>query len=277
MGERVALAHSLENVTFKTITQDSPNVPKEFQPFLPSGSIVIGKPQFQTCAVVLSSPEMLDKQYGAEIDNHDAVLRFNFAPSSVEFQQYVGSKTTHRLLNAEAAKVIEGTNKTADLQRDLPHHMVNINDHEVFMVWGSDLQGVSELLERRHAKGLSTHVLDDHTVSSLGKWISENELLVKHVDLQNDYIRPSSGSIGMLMMLHLCSAIDLYGEPLSTTTDKSWHYWHNSTGGQRATSNKWHNTLSAEHVLMHMLSTTPKNEFHLTGRLRIPGFHANVA
>ena len=56
------------------------------------------KAMFDTCAVVGSSGDLLKSKYGAEIDAHSAVIRFNDAPTKGK-EEYVGSKTTLRLQN----------------------------------------------------------------------------------------------------------------------------------------------------------------------------------
>lgn len=46
-----------------------------------------------SCAVVTNSGALLRHEYGAEIDAHDHVIRFNWAPTS-GFEKWVGHKTT---------------------------------------------------------------------------------------------------------------------------------------------------------------------------------------
>jgi hypothetical protein len=67
---------------------------------------------FHRCAVVGNSGSLLEDQRGAEIDEHDAVLRFN-AAKIAGFEQFVGSKTTIRLLNSpDASWPKDGTEAT---------------------------------------------------------------------------------------------------------------------------------------------------------------------
>ena len=54
-------------------------------------------PTDKSYAVVFSSSILLNGKQGSEIDDHDYVIRFNFAPTR-GFEEYVGSKTTHRFL-----------------------------------------------------------------------------------------------------------------------------------------------------------------------------------
>ncbi|KAK1902835.1 Beta-galactoside alpha-26-sialyltransferase 2, partial [Dissostichus eleginoides] len=55
---------------------------------------------FKTCAVVTSAGAILRSGLGREIDNHDAVLRFNAAPTE-GYERDVGNKTTIRIINSQ--------------------------------------------------------------------------------------------------------------------------------------------------------------------------------
>lgn len=56
------------------------------------------KRAFGTCAVISSSPSMLDSQYGEDIDKHDVVIRFNMA-KTVGYEDDVGARTSLMLAN----------------------------------------------------------------------------------------------------------------------------------------------------------------------------------
>ena len=63
---------------------------------------------FKTCAVVGNSGSLLETQFGFDIDKNEAVIRFNAAVTQ-GYEQFVGQKTTVRLLNAVDYKGPEGT------------------------------------------------------------------------------------------------------------------------------------------------------------------------
>ncbi|KAL1021886.1 hypothetical protein UPYG_G00019310 [Umbra pygmaea] len=56
--------------------------------------------QFKSCAVVSSAGAMLHSSLGREIDSHEAVLRFNSAPTQ-GYENDVGNKTTIRIINSQ--------------------------------------------------------------------------------------------------------------------------------------------------------------------------------
>ena len=61
--------------------------------------------RWRSCAVVGSSGSLAHTSFGAEIDQHDLVLRFNDAPT-VGYEANVGNKTTYRLINSATMKDI---------------------------------------------------------------------------------------------------------------------------------------------------------------------------
>ncbi|KAJ8772410.1 hypothetical protein K2173_027587 [Erythroxylum novogranatense] len=62
--------------------------------------------QFDRCAVIGNSGDLLKTRFGKEIDSYDAVLRENGAPIQ-NFIEYVGQKSTFRLLNRGSAKALD--------------------------------------------------------------------------------------------------------------------------------------------------------------------------
>ncbi|KAL4566711.1 hypothetical protein LXL04_030833 [Taraxacum kok-saghyz] len=67
--------------------------------------------QFQRCAVIGNSGDLLKTKFGKEIDSYDAVLRENGAPIQ-NYTEHVGQKSTFRLLNRGSAKALD---KVAEL------------------------------------------------------------------------------------------------------------------------------------------------------------------
>ncbi|XP_029558753.1 beta-galactoside alpha-2,6-sialyltransferase 2-like isoform X2 [Salmo trutta] len=59
-----------------------------------------GQRGFRSCAVVTSAGAILHSGLGKEIDSHDAVLRFNAAPTE-GYVRDVGNKTTIRIINSQ--------------------------------------------------------------------------------------------------------------------------------------------------------------------------------
>eukprot|EP00401_Gymnodinium_catenatum_P076425 CAMPEP_0117524326 /NCGR_PEP_ID=MMETSP0784-20121206/35188_1 /TAXON_ID=39447 /ORGANISM="" /LENGTH=597 /DNA_ID=CAMNT_0005320471 /DNA_START=77 /DNA_END=1867 /DNA_ORIENTATION=- len=73
--------------------------------------------QGQSCAVVGSSGAILGASYGAEIDAHDFVIRFNAAPTQ-GYEDHVGSRTDLRMLNCPTLGVLSAEGQTALFEGD---------------------------------------------------------------------------------------------------------------------------------------------------------------
>ncbi|XP_074278386.1 sialyltransferase-like protein 2 [Silene latifolia] len=67
--------------------------------------------QFHRCAVIGNSADLLKTKFGKEIDSYDVIFRQNGAPIQ-NYSEYVGSKSTFRLLNRGSAKALD---KVAEL------------------------------------------------------------------------------------------------------------------------------------------------------------------
>lgn len=87
------------NLLFSTlpiIQPPSPGYPPHTS--FPLPSLVSQGAAYRSCAVVGSSGSLLMHANGAAIDSHEAVFRFNAAPTA-GYERHVGSRTTHRLTN----------------------------------------------------------------------------------------------------------------------------------------------------------------------------------
>ena len=71
--------------------------PSNYNDFLKAHLYFPANSNFQSnWAVIFSSSKLLQSEQGNLIDNFESVMRFNCAPTK-KYEQYVGSKTTHRL------------------------------------------------------------------------------------------------------------------------------------------------------------------------------------
>ncbi|KAF0934986.1 hypothetical protein E2562_029513 [Oryza meyeriana var. granulata] len=86
--------------------------------------------QFDSCAVVGNSGDLLKTKFGDEIDSYDVVIRENGAPIQ-NYTEYVGTKSTFRLLNRGSAKALDKvveldeTKKEALIVKTTIHDIMN--------------------------------------------------------------------------------------------------------------------------------------------------------
>ena len=168
------------------VTDDLLRLIPKLDPFLKPSRVL-----YKTCAVVGNSGLSLFYKQGAEIDAHEAVIRFNAGPTK-GFEDFVGRRTTVRFVNRlhfgfqESPKEIvlqqvttpESFDKFLELKRELP-------SSRVFMV-SPDF----------HA----------HVVSELKK-------------------PPTNGFYGALFALQRCKNVTLYGFFRAEEKHVPYHYF----------------------------------------------------
>ncbi|KAG8004438.1 Beta-galactoside alpha-2 [Nibea albiflora] len=146
--------------------------------------------RYRTCAVVTSAGAILNSSLGMEIDSHDAVLRFNAAPTK-GFERDVGTKTTIRIINSQWFKK---------------------PDFDLF----------SAYVERRRLRPEQPfYILHPGFIWSL--W----DLIQDHTEDRIQPNPPSSGFTGLLLMMSLCGEVSVYEFiPSIRRTDLCHYYEH---------------------------------------------------
>ncbi|KAA8540637.1 hypothetical protein F0562_024444 [Nyssa sinensis] len=83
--------------------------------------------QFGRCAVIGNSGDLLKTRFGKEIDSYDAVVRENGAPIQ-NYTDYVGTKSTFRLLNRGSAKALDKVAELYDTGKEVLIVKTTIHD-----------------------------------------------------------------------------------------------------------------------------------------------------
>ncbi|XP_070538912.1 beta-galactoside alpha-2,6-sialyltransferase 2-like isoform X2 [Ptychodera flava] len=186
---------------------------------------------FNTCAVVFSSSSLKYTALGKEIDNHDAVLRFNDAPTA-GFERDVGSKTTIRLINSNAFQKLSQQNYrhfknvTLVIWRSGP-----LNDS--MYTWYSEKPGIN-LFSKYIAWKTLFPDQDVVLLHPLTLW-RELDTLVYFTEGRVRCRPPSSGFTGAVLMLRICEKIDIYGYERHLSRSEC-HYYDSTT----CTETPWH-------------------------------------
>jgi hypothetical protein len=141
------------------------------------------KKRYKSCAVVGNSGSLLETQFGFDIDKNEAVIRFNAAVTQ-GYEQFVGQKTTVRLLNAVDYKGPEGTE----------------DELRLTTARGSDVKvWVKKLEQKPEEMRNKSFVLDPEMLCHAWAWIG------KHGE------KPSSGLVGVVLALKMCEKVEMFG------------------------------------------------------------------
>ena len=186
-----------------------------------------GTQRFGTCAVVGSSGVLLRDRFGAEIDAHDVVLRFNNAPTA-GFEAIVGSRTTLRLLNSHAAAAV--LQRCADFS--VPARAVNdtcpAGEH-------SCCPRESVLLNSGRARVAECYRKACNARAPNVKELLRNDSLVRAFERLVSPMTVVSGVYGLVAALLLCTdRVDMYGvsppnRSLASGPPSPYHYYDKCT------------------------------------------------
>uniref|UniRef100_A0A8C5MD13 Beta-galactoside alpha-2,6-sialyltransferase 2 n=1 Tax=Leptobrachium leishanense TaxID=445787 RepID=A0A8C5MD13_9ANUR len=186
-----------------------------------------------SCAVVSSAGAILNSSLGAEIDAHDAVLRFNSAPTR-NYERDVGNKTTMRIINSQ---------------------WYHKPDYNLFPPY------------ERHRKmnpKQPFYILHPKFTWELWKIIQENS---------NEKIQPnppSSGFIGILIMMSMCQKVHVYEYIPSYRQTDLCHY-HEQYYDAACTLGAYH-PLLYEKMLIQRINQGTEDSLLRMGKVTLPGF-----
>uniref|UniRef100_A0A3P8SDH3 Beta-galactoside alpha-2,6-sialyltransferase 2 n=1 Tax=Amphiprion percula TaxID=161767 RepID=A0A3P8SDH3_AMPPE len=201
---------------------------------------------FKTCAVVTSAGAILRSGLGKEIDTHDAVLRFNAAPTE-GYERDVGNKTTIRIINSQV-----------------------MSTNEVFLMswqWyaSPDYNLFGPYVEHRKLHpDQPFYILHPSYVWRLWDVIQGNT----QENIQPN--PPSSGFIGILLMMALCEQVHVYEYIPSMRQTDLCHY-HERYYDAACTLGAYH-PLLFEKSLIQRINTGPESDLRRKGRVTLPGF-----
>ncbi|KAM9344259.1 beta-galactoside alpha-2,6-sialyltransferase 2 isoform 1-T3 [Pholidichthys leucotaenia] len=222
---------------------------------------------FKTCAVVTSAGAILRSRLGKEIDTHDAVLRFNAAPTE-GYERDVGNKTTIRIINSQILANPRHQFNTSPIYKNVtlvawdpaPY---TVNLHKWYASPDYNLFG-PYVEHRMLHPDQPFYILHPSYVWQLWDVIQGNT----QENIQPN--PPSSGFIGILLMMALCEQVHVYEYIPSMRQTDLCHY-HEHYYDAACTLGAYH-PLLYEKSLIQRINTGPESDLRRKGRITLPGF-----
>ena len=146
---------------------------------------------YNKCAVVGSSGILLNYENGKFIDEHDAVFRFNSAPTKGGLEAHAGSKTTHRITNTQNWAFREGKELL----------LVHMRSHASLAAFIKTKKGDKSIKMAAFDQGFVEHMA--HSLNFM----------------------PTSGLYGIIIALSRCHEVNLFGFQVSSEHGALYHYY----------------------------------------------------
>ncbi|XP_013015823.1 beta-galactoside alpha-2,6-sialyltransferase 1 isoform X1 [Cavia porcellus] len=261
------LCHLRDHVNVSMVdTTDYPFNTSEWEGYLPRENIRTKAGPWRRCAVVSSAGSLKSSQLGQEIDDHDAVLRFNGAPTA-NFQQDVGTKTTIRLMNSQLVTT-EGRFLSDSLYNegilivwdpsmyhaDIPKWYQN-PDYSFFNNYKS---------YRKLHPNQPFYILRPQMPWELWDILQE----ISPEEIQPN--PPSSGMLGIIIMMTLCDQVDIY-EFLPSKRRTDVCYYHQKFFDMACTMGAYHPLLFEKNMVKYLNEGTDE-DIYLLGKATLSGF-----
>uniref|UniRef100_A0A7S0IZG9 Uncharacterized protein n=1 Tax=Calcidiscus leptoporus TaxID=127549 RepID=A0A7S0IZG9_9EUKA len=191
---------------------------------------------YGACAVVGSGGTLRNAHHGREIDAHDAVIRFNLAPTGGEWLEAVGSRSTFRLFNGQSRS---------------RHTLVRANTSH-------------ELLYCPFDKWLGKCILSAVSFRTSTTSTRVGAAQLQHAHGGRHVRMVSTGLLGVVLALAMCETVSLYGfgnqsaaAALATGVSASTcgHYWECSRNQSRYFGGKagYHDWKAQWRVVQHFV------------------------
>ena len=180
--------------------------------------------QNMNCAIVSNSGSLIGSKLGEEIDSHDIVMRFNNAPA-FPYKEDVGTKTSIRLINSQLLLNDKFNISSSHLYRNRVKFVWDASDYSLdYNKWFKKSHKFFESFKN------VLKLFPNETFAIL-----DPKLIWKSWDLLQSTTRinipknpPTSGFLGIIVLLKFCSKLDIYEYIPSIRMTEKCHYYDNT-------------------------------------------------
>ncbi|KAM5164298.1 beta-galactoside alpha-2,6-sialyltransferase 1-like [Mantella aurantiaca] len=261
------LCHLKNRVNISTLmASDFPLNATSLRQDLPKKSLQEEIGNLGRCAVVTSAGSLRFSKLGKEIDSHDAVLRFNNALTN-QFEIDVGSKTTIRLVNSQLLALPSYKFQTNPIYKNGILIVWDPSPYEAdifqWYIKPDNPFFESYSLYRKKNPNQPFYIMNPKSNWQLWNIIQENS---------PEYIQPnppSSGSLGILLMINLCDEVNVY-EYLPSTRQSDLCYYYNRYYDRACTVGGYHPLMYEKNLVMK-LNKGDMDTIHKYGKVTLPG------
>ncbi|KAL3281210.1 hypothetical protein HHI36_004424 [Cryptolaemus montrouzieri] len=256
----------LKTTNINTLRRSDLPLESYLRPYLPKRSVFENK-SFNSCVIVSSSGALYNSNLGKFIDSHDVVLRFNNAVTK-NFEKDVGRKTTVRVLNSQVVSKQQFQFLTSSLYRNITivaWDPSNYSSELEEWIRKPEYNLFENYIEHRKTIEKSRfYLVNPSSLWNLWRFLQSNSM--------NRLRRnpPSSGFLGLSLLLPLCEFVDLVEYIPSTRVTKRCHYY-DAEENVACTFGVWH-PLAAEKMMTYHMNIMNDTYVFQKGILRIPGF-----
>ncbi|CAH1239812.1 ST6GAL2 [Branchiostoma lanceolatum] len=232
---------------------------------------------FNSCAVVSSSHALKLHTYGQEIDSHDAVLRFNCAPTHT-FEQFVGNRTDIRLINTKIPQKACRQEFWSENSTMFKHAAIVIRNMNAINLEGEKIDAKHDRFHSftnwiKYRKTYPNRTLPFILRPEFGRDIqAELTQFCNTTRLcKKPRSSPSTGMFGVVMMLHICDWVHVYELAPSNRDDTKLRYYFDEKKMRPSNGGRGH-SYSQERVYVMTLSLTPEKDIEKSGVVLLKGF-----
>ncbi|XP_035675397.1 beta-galactoside alpha-2,6-sialyltransferase 2-like isoform X2 [Branchiostoma floridae] len=229
---------------------------------------------FNSCAVVSSSHTLRFHTYGQEIDSHDAVLRFNCAPTD-KFEKFVGNRTDFRLINTRIPEKSCTDEFWSDNSTMFKHETIIIRNldainlkrqtinvkHDRYRAF-ANLIKYRKTYPNRTLPFIQRPKFGHAILTELQRFCVTSRMCAK------SRLSPSSGMLGVVMMMHLCDWVHVYELVPSNKDDTKLVYYFDE---KKTWPARREHSYGQERAYVKTLSMTPENDIEESGVVLLKG------